>query len=275
MVPVPPAAATPPSPSPRRPAATLPGVRTPTDPARRLLYPLTFAAVAGVCLRYAAGGGAWLALLWPAAAFAGVAAIYILGRPGWLGKRADGSRDPLAAALFAPYTLFALAGWHAHRLLKDGGRAWDRVGDALYLSRRPLGGELPPAVAEHPDAVVLDLTAEFRDPAAVRDHPGYRCEPVLDAAAPPAADLARIVAALPPPGGPPVLIHCANGRGRTGLVAAAYLLQHGLAADPAAAVRALRAARPAVRLLPRQRAVLDDFAAGRRSPVGAAGSGVE
>ena len=240
-------------------------MRTPTDPARRVLYPLTFAAVAGVCARSAAGGGWRLTLLWPAGAFLGVAVVYLLGRPGWLGKRADGTRGAFAAAFFLPYTLFALAGWHAHRFSGDRGRAWDEVGGGLYLSRRPLAGELPPAVARDPGAVVLDLTAEFRGAPAVRRSPGYRCAPVLDAAAPGAADLGRVVAALPPPGGPPGLIHCANGRGRTGLVAAAYLLEHGLADDPDGAVRLLRAARPAVRLLPRQRAALEEFAAGRQA----------
>ena len=243
-------------------------MRTPTDSARRAAYPLVFAAVAGACGWHAGRGGAWLVLLWPAASFAGVAVIYLCGRPGWLGKRADGSRNPFAAVLFAPYTLFALAGWHAHRLLKDRGRAWDAVGGGLYLSRRPLAGELPAEIADHPDAVVLDLTAEFRDPAAARSHPGYRCVPVLDAAAPDPADLSTIVAALPPPGGPAALVHCANGRGRTGLVAAAYLLKHGLADDPDDAVRVLNTARPAVRLLPRQQAVLAAFAAvtGSSSP---------
>ena len=249
-------------------------MRTPTDLARRTLYPLVFGGLAATCGWYAVRGGAWWVLLWPAAAFAGAAAVYLAGRPGWLGKRADGTRNPAAAALFLPYTLFALAAWHAHRRAGgDGRRAWDRCGETLYLARRPLPGELPPAflaepaaeapAAQTPAAVVLDLTAEFRDPAAVRAQPGYRCVPILDAAAPSAADLRRIVSRLPPPAGPPLLIHCANGRGRTGLVAAAWLLAHGLAGNPDDALRQLRAARPRVRLLPRQQAALEAFAADR------------
>jgi len=43
-------------------------------------------------------------------------------------------------------------------------------------------------------------------------------------------------------------IHCAQGHGRTGLVAAALLLIRGSAADPAAAVEMIQAVRPQVRL---------------------------
>ena len=240
-------------------------MRTPTDPVRRALYPATFGAVAALCAWHAARGGLWWGLLWPAGAFGGASAAYLAGRPGWLGKRADGARNPVAAGLFLPYTLFALTVWHGHRLSGGDGAAWDRLEETLHLARRPLPGDLPPAVAADADAVILDLTAEFRDPAAVRRRPGYVCVPILDAAAPSAADLERVVNLLPPPGGPPAVVHCANGRGRTGLVAAAWLLTHGRADGAADAVARVRAARPGVRLLPRQRAVLEAFAAARRA----------
>ena len=55
-------------------------------------------------------------------------------------------------------------------------------------------------------------------------------------------------------------MHCANGRGRTGLVAAAWLLAHGRADSAADALARVQAARPAVRLLPRQWAALEAFA---------------
>ena len=239
-------------------------MKTPVDPARRLLYPLAFGGVAAMCGRFAIRGGAGWALLWPAAAFTGVAAAYLAGRPGWLGKRPDGSRRRPAAALFAPYTLFASGVWHIHRRLGgDGAAAWDRLEGNLFLGRRPLPVGLPPEVAADPDAVILDLTAEFRDPPAVRRRPGYRCVPILDAAAPDADRLREIVALLPPPGGPPAFVHCANGRGRTGTVAAAWLLAHGRANTAEDALARVRAARPRVRLLPRQRATLEAFAAAR------------
>ncbi|MFH5803968.1 tyrosine-protein phosphatase [Alienimonas sp. DA493] len=239
-------------------------MRTPTDPLRRVFYPLTFGALAAACGGHATRGGLWWALLWPAAAFAGAALIYVVGRPGWFGKRADGSRNLLAAALFAPYSWAALAAWHGHRRLGGGAREegarCDRLQENLHLGGRPLRNGLPAAVRADDRAVILDLTAEFRDVPAVRRRPGYRCAPILDAAAPDAADLRGVVSLLPPPGGAPALIHCANGRGRTGLVAAAWLLAHGEADSPDDAVRQVQAARPRVRLLPRQEAVLEAFA---------------
>ena len=232
-------------------------MRTPTDAARRVLYSAVFAGMAAAFLWHAARGGGWWVLIWPAAGFAAAALAYALGRPGLLGKGAGvWRRLPVL-----PYGLFALGVWHLHRRLGDRGTACDRLEGGLFVGRRPLAGELPNEVAADPGAVILDLTAEFADVAAVRRHPGYVCEPVLDAAAPSAGDLARIVSRLPPPGGPPGLIHCANGRGRTGLVAAAWLLAHELAGDADAAVERVRTARPAVRLLPRQRTVLEAFAA--------------
>ena len=235
----------------------LTGVKTPTDAARRVLYPAVFAGTAAAFLWHASRGGRWWGLLWPAVGFAAAALAYALGRPGVLGKRAGLWR--LLPVL--PYRWFALGVWHLHRRLGDRGAACDRLHGDLFVGRRPLAGDLPAEVAADPDAMILDLTAEFPDVPAVRNRPGYRCEPVLDAAAPSADELARIVSLLPPPGGPPGLIHCANGRGRTGLVAAAWVLAHGLAGDADAAVERVRTARPAVRLLPRQRTVLEEFVA--------------
>ena len=237
-------------------------MRTPTDPARRVLYPAVFGGMAAAFLWHAARGGWWWVLLWPAVGFAAAALAYALGRPGVLGKGAGlWRRLPVL-----PYRWFALAVWHLHRRLGDRGAACDRLEGNLFVGRRPLENDLPAEVAADPNAVILDLTAEFADVPAVRDHPGYRCEPVLDAAAPSADELARIVAHLPPPGGPPALIHCANGRGRTGLVAAAWLLAHGLAGDAEEAMNRVRTARPAVRLLPRQRRILEEFAARTAPP---------
>ena len=232
-------------------------MRTPTDPARRVLYTAAFGGTAAAFLWHAARGGWWGVLLWPAIGFAAAALAYASGRPGVSGKRAGlWRRLPVL-----PYGWFALGVWHLHRRLGDRGTACDRLEGGLFVGRRPLAGDLPNEVAADPDAVILDLTAEFDDPPAVRRHPGYVCEPVLDAAAPSADELARIVSLLPPPGGPPGLIHCANGRGRTGLVAAAWLLAHGLAGDADGALARVRTARPGVRLLPRQRTVLEAFAA--------------
>ena len=228
------------------------------SPPPRRDYAAAFLLIAAVLVWHARNGGVWWVLLWPAAAGGGVGLAYLTNRPGLLGKRADGTRNPCAAALFLPYTAYALAVWHLWRVV-DRVPARNDAGEFLTLSRRPLPGELP-GPDDEPLAAVLDLTAEFAARPAVRALPGYRCLPVLDAAAPDPAALHAAVLALAPPERGRILIHCANGRGRTGLAAAAWLLVHGFAATPGEAVARLKAARPSVRLHRGQRAVLGRIA---------------
>jgi protein-tyrosine phosphatase len=125
----------------------------------------------------------------------------------------------------------------------------------LYAGRRVLASELPPGVA-----LVIDLTAEFPEPRGVRTGRAYRSLPVLDAGLPDEAAFREAVkAAAACPGA--VYVHCAQGRGRTGLFVAAVLLARGLATTSAEAVARVRACRPGVRLKPAQRRTLDRFAA--------------
>lgn len=57
----------------------------------------------------------------------------------------------------------------------------------------------------------------------------------------------------------PVLIHCAQGHGRTGLVSAAVLLVSGQAQTAADAVAMIQAVRPGVDLNDSQRAILEQI----------------
>jgi protein-tyrosine phosphatase len=109
---------------------------------------------------------------------------------------------------------------------------------------------------------VLDLTAEFPEPAGVRDGRDYICRPLLDATAPgPQIMQEWIMDLVRRPGC--LYIHCAQGHGRTGLLAAALLLQRGVATDAADAIARVQAVRPGVRLNGAQRRCLTEFAARR------------
>jgi protein-tyrosine phosphatase len=109
----------------------------------------------------------------------------------------------------------------------------------VYVGGRLGLSDLPPDTA-----LIIDLTCEFSEPRAVRAHPGYRCHPVLDGAAPPEdgpllavlEEVARVRGAT--------VIHCESGKGRAPSVAALALIARGVAPDLDAALAMVRAGRP-------------------------------
>lgn len=193
-------------------------------------------------------GWGWL-LLWPALNFLALAAAYVARRPDVFGKRPDGRLGPAPRIFFLPYLAFSLAVWHlACRLSRES--VCDRVNDTLSIGRRLLPGEQKEEFANY-----IDLTAEFDEPAAIRALAAYRAFPILDASTPDRAALTAFLQSLRPGR---TFIHCAQGHGRTGLVAAALLLHRGEARDVAEAVAQLQRVRPALRLSAAQRQWLED-----------------
>jgi protein-tyrosine phosphatase len=144
-----------------------------------------------------------------------------------------------------PFFLFAWGVWHLQRLL-SGVPAWHEVSPGVYLGRRLQPKEVPAGIR-----FVVDLTAEFPEPADVRVGREYRSLPTLDGFAPDEYRLRKLVAELATYPGP-ILIHCANGSGRSGTVAAALLIARGLASDARTAVTMVKTVRGCVRLKPAQ-----------------------
>ncbi|MBI4817942.1 MAG: dual specificity protein phosphatase family protein [Deltaproteobacteria bacterium] len=189
--------------------------------------------------------GPFLLALWPAVSAGTLSIAYSLRTPALLGKREDGTHALWAWGVFGPYILFTLAIW---RLAKLGSEpAMNEVSPRIWVGRRLSPTELPADIEW-----VVDLTAELPEPSAMRARKGYRCVPTLDATAPSAAALDRIVGELRDTE-TPILLHCAQGHGRSAAVAAALLIRRGLAPDVDSAERILREARPGVRLKPTQR----------------------
>lgn len=203
-------------------------------------YGFAFLIVALLLLLYALQQGGWFyGLLYPALSFMLVATAYLGVGPRVFGKRACGKRSWLSTMLLLPYLLFSLATWHLIRLLSRESAIAKLDGD-LYLARRLRIGELPESVNS-----VVDLTCEFSDPMSTSID--YLCVPILDASSPSAQELSEIadrILAL----AKPTLIHCAQGHGRTGLVAAAVLLRSGRAKSSAEALAMIKAVRPGVEL---------------------------
>ncbi len=192
-----------------------------------------------------------LLALWPGLNFLALGIAHARGAHGVFGKRAEGTLPLWSWALFLPLHLFTMAVWHVGRLISHE-PAWNEFDGQLVLGRRLLAKEFPGGFAN-----VVDLTAEFPEPQAIRKSSGYRCLRFLDGAAPVTEALRSAIKSLAPGR---TFIHCAQGHGRTGLFAAALLLSSGRAQTPADALAMLQRVRPGIRLSRQQRECLRLFA---------------
>ena len=172
---------------------------------------------------------------------------YLVGSASLMGKRRDGSFHPLGLLVHAPFLLAAWLAWQLRRRRAEA--AWNEVAPGIFVGRMSPPGALPPG-----EPWVIDLTCELIPPRRVRGE-RYRCLPTLDGTAPAAAPfwaLVREVAALEAP----LFIHCAAGHGRSATLAAAVIVERGLAADVDAAEAMMRRHRPRVALGRAQRALV-------------------
>lgn len=205
-------------------------------------YGVLFSLIAILLTVYAATAGGWLLLLiWPAISFGAVASAYFGLGPRVFGKRPNGTLSLISIVTLLPYFLYLWAIWHAMRLVSRE-PAFNTLTDSVLIGRRLLFRELPEDVD-----VVVDLTCEFVEPRGVRLAGRYISCPILDASsidpralAELAHDLASINARM--------FIHCAQGHGRTGLVAALFLIATKQAQSVDDAVAAVKSVRPHVGL---------------------------
>jgi protein-tyrosine phosphatase len=194
-------------------------------------------------------GAGWL-LLWPGISFLVVAGAYSGLGPRVYGKRSDGRMAWWAVLVLLPYLLLSWTVWHIQRRVSKE-PCCNEVAPGLWIGRRVYANELPREVS-----LIVDLTVEFSEPHRVRKGRSYICLPVLDAFVPSEHELRELAERVAAWTGT-VYIHCASGHGRSAMVAAAVILMRGLAADAKQAERMVRQARPAVRLKPAQRRLLD------------------
>ncbi len=214
-------------------------------------YGILFLVLAATMLLLAFQFGGWyFTLMYPALSFAIVAIGYLGAGPRVFGKQLNGKRSLVATFVLFPYLLLTLATWHLVRFVSRE-PAVNCVDPDLFLSRRLLRDEIPSEVK-----AVIDLTCEFTDPTFACDN--YHCFPMLDASCPTADELNEIaqrILTLPKP----VLIHCAQGHGRTGLVACAVLLVAGRASTHKEALALVQSVRPGIELNAMQRKTLELF----------------
>jgi protein-tyrosine phosphatase len=210
-------------------------------------YGTVFSCVAAVLGAYAVrfGGWHWL-LFWPALSFALVALAYFAAGPVVFGKRPNGSISLVSLAALFPFLAYTWFLWHAARLLRRE-NPFDELLPDVLIGRRLLDSEFPPGID-----VVVDLTSELPEPRCARSAQDYICFPLLDGSSGNPASLIALVRRLASIDGR-ILVHCAQGHGRTGLLATTYILATSHQSDAGEAIRYVRSRRPGVRLTREQR----------------------
>jgi membrane-associated phospholipid phosphatase len=223
-------------------------VRRPTPAVRGENLRIGIYYLAGAALLGAAAlalGGWALVLLWPALAMALAAAGYF----GWTPDlfRKENGRLPLTSrCLLAP---LLLGHWLSLRYYQYRADPWNEVVPGLWMGRRLNQREASRAVVQGVTAV-LDLTAEFSEPAAFRTL-SYLNLPVQDLTAPGPLQLAAAVAFIERERTRgTVYVHCKIGYSRSAAVVGAYLRAAGIAPDPAEAIARMRRARPSLVVRP-------------------------
>lgn len=215
-------------------------------------YGILFLVLGGVWLAIAFfyGGLAWL-LAWLGVSFGAVGIAYLQDSTAIFGKQASGTRHWFATLMLWPYLAFTHV---VYRLQNAVSREppWNDVNEKLTIGRRLNAAEYPSNVTH-----VCDLTAEFCDSLSVRRSFNYMPFPILDTGSIKPEDLLRLAHELRVEEGEQLLIHCANGHGRTGMVAAVWLMANGFAATVDEAVRMIQRARPQVKLNCRQLAAVE------------------
>ncbi len=217
-----------------------------------MLYGIIFELFALVlcALAISQGGWAWLAL-WPSASCLLVGVAYYINRPAVFGKRIDGTVRTANSIVLLPFLLYLRGIWNLLRKFSREDQ-FNQLLDKVIIGRRPLAREVAENVT-----VILDLTCEFSASLPQRQSLRYANFPILDAAAPANDDLPRLLILLESiPVNDLLYIHCANGHGRTALVASILLLIRGAAPDWQSAYQLAKQCRPECRLSSCQRKAL-------------------
>ncbi len=191
--------------------------------------------------------------LWGGLALGVVGLGYAGVGPRIFGKRSDGRMRPLNVLILAPYLLLLWSVWHLSRTLRRES-PFNELVDGIIIGRRLLPGEYPEGIES-----VVDLTAEFPESSRTRQGRTYRAFPILDASpsTPAALDgIARVIMDLPGD----VYIHCAEGHGRTALVATSLLLARGDVRSADEAITWVLERRPLARMNATQRKTVNEVA---------------
>jgi diacylglycerol kinase (ATP) len=180
---------------------------------------------------------------------AGVRVEGLARRPGW---------SLVLRAILLPYVILGAISLYIARWVDREG-LFNALAPGLFIGRLPFHSERSRLWQAGIDAV-LNLCWEFPGPSRIDRERRLEVEwvPILDGAAPTDGQFEEAVrwVAARRDEGRCVLVHCAQGHGRTATVAAAILVRLGLAGDADQALSMIRAARPLARPSREQRVAL-------------------
>lgn len=234
----------------------------------------SLAALAAGQARQAAGLG-WLpvaAEAYLAAGFLSLAALYGLRRAGVVVEdylRRPGWSHVVRGAVLPYLAAGAAALYLSRRFDREG--LLNAVAPGLSIGRLPFPSERE-ALRRAGVRAVLNLCWEFPRLSGVGREAGIETAfvPILDGSPPTPRqfeEATRRVARWRAEGRC-VLVHCAQGHGRSATVVAASLVRLGLAPDADQALAIIRAARPPARPSRAQRAALDRYTSSSREDHG-------
>lgn len=199
-------------------------------------YVILFGAIAVVCACLATQGGWRYLYLWPAISFFLTGTSYVFNQPTVFGKRDNGTMNLGSVVLLLPYLILLYLLWHAIRLLSRESPV-DLLDSKTQIGRRLLPTEVPNSIAN-----IVDLTCEFFESKAIVAQHHYVSFPILDGSTPSLPHLWSLIEDIEKLSGS-TLIHCAQGHGRTGLVAACLLIYRCPNLDANSAIAQLKEVR--------------------------------
>ncbi len=185
-------------------------------------------------------GVRWL-LCWFGLAYLTLGVAYLRKNSRILGKKANGKLSIYTRIALFPYLLINWSIWHALRIFRKDATHHQILPD-LYVGRRLLSEEYP----DYFDSV-LDLTSEFSEPEGVLARHGYYSLPILDGCGISETALIEVLRKIFQEDRV-LFIHCAEGHGRAGMVAAVAMLLKGVAHQPEEAIQMVKNKRPKVKL---------------------------
>jgi hypothetical protein len=196
-------------------------------------------------------------LLWPALSCIVLAGAYGFNRPTWVcGKSPSGRIALLLLLTNLPWLVFTWVAWLLVVLFSREASVNPIAGTQVSISRYPLLG-----VDLSGFDRVFDLTAEFPlfyKPTKAQ----YHCLPNLDGTA-----LHNFQPLCNVNAEEKILVHCAQGHGRSATFAAILLARIAGYATPLDAYQAIAAARPGAKMASSQRVQLSDMDRDKAGPV--------
>jgi Tyrosine phosphatase family len=214
---------------------------------RSIRYALAFSMLGTTSFGFGAlAGYAGVPLLWFGATLLTVGANYAFPKHCNVLDKKDGRIGLVRKLFLLPYFILLHGTWRILNVFSSEA-PYVKLVDGIFIGRRLLPNEYPTTTT------LVDLTSEFDE--HVPKGAILMSFPILDGA-PTEPSTLRHIAREISLASKPIYIHCAQGHGRTSMVAAAVLLELGVARNVADALQMIRLVRPGAKPNASQREAL-------------------